>query len=313
MNVNLAVLLAAILADLALAAACCMGAPGAFLVAGALVLFALLLVSVFLAVKQQRLLDFLRQESRRKKAQDMVNWDSEETEELKLIRQRMELSVLQEQINPHFLYNTLDSIRSRALMDGQKEIAKMTEILSRFFRYCISSTDQLVKVREELHHIQDYYYIQKYRFEDRLEMEVWVEDEDIYDFYLPRMTLQPLVENAMVHGLERMAGKGMLTLRLFRTDDRLLILISDNGIGMNRDQLASLNGRMKNQQFNAGRTKGRHSGIALNNVNARLKLTFGDEYGIHYRSMEGAGTDAWVTLPVVDVFSRVKYEEKTAL
>lgn len=313
MKRNLAVLLAAVLTDLFLAAACCMGAPKAVLAGAALVLAGLLLASVFLAVKQQKILDFLTQESRRRKAQDMVKWDSEETEELKLIRRRMELSVLQEQINPHFLYNTLDSIRSRALMDGQREIAKMTEILSRFFRYCISSTDQLVKVREELHHIQDYYYIQKYRFEDRLEMEVYVEDEEIYDFYLPRMTLQPLVENAMVHGLEKMADKGMLTLRLFRTDERLMILISDNGIGMNREQLIRLNERMRNQQFDAGRTKGRHSGIALNNVNARLKLTFGEEYGIHYRSMEGAGTDAWVTLPVVDVFSRVKYEEKTEL
>ena len=195
-------------------------------------------------------------------------------------------------------------------MDGQEEIARMTEILSRFFRYCISNNDNLVRVREELNHIKDYYYIQKYRFEDRFDMEIELEQEELNDLYLPKMTLQPLVENAMIHGLEKSERKGMIQIRLMRTEKQLVIVISDNGVGMPQEQLISLNERMKQCLLDAGHTKGSHNGIALSNVNLRLKITFGEENGIHYRSMEGEGTDAVITMPVVDVFSRVKYENQ---
>ncbi len=127
----------------------------------AILLMLLILAGVKL-YRQKKIIAFLSTQERRKKTQDRISWESGEAEEVRLLRKRMELSTLQEQINPHFLYNTLDSIRSRALMDGQTEIAQMTEILSRFFRYCISNNDSLVRVREELNHIQDYYYIQKY-------------------------------------------------------------------------------------------------------------------------------------------------------
>ena len=271
---------------------------------------------IFLCVRVRslkRMLRFLAQEEKKKKSAENVTWNEEEMQELGLLRKRMELSVLQEQINPHFLYNTLDSIRSRALMDDQLEIAKMTESLSRFFRYCISRQENLVKVREELEHIEDHYYIQKYRFEDRIELEIHMESEELYDLYLPKMTLQPLVENAMIHGLEKRAENGKIDIHLFRADERLVILISDNGVGMDRRHLDQLNARMQEPYFDADRKHGRHSGIAPNNVNARLKMTFGEDSGIHYRSMEGEGTDAVVMLPVVDVFSRVAYEEKSEL
>ncbi|MCC8105669.1 MAG: sensor histidine kinase [Clostridiales bacterium] len=276
----------------------------------AILLMLLILAGVKL-YRQKKIIAFLSTQERRKKTQDRISWESGETEEVRLLRKRMELSTLQEQINPHFLYNTLDSIRSRALMDGQKEIAQMTEILSRFFRYCISNNDSLVRVREELNHIQDYYYIQKYRFEDKLDMRVEVETEEIYDYYLPKMTLQPLVENAMIHGLEKSAKKGRIDLHIFLANERLVILVADNGVGMSPEQLAALNERMSGELYEARRKGSRHTGIALNNVNTRLKLTFGEDSSIHYRSMEGEGTDAVVTMPVVDVFARVRYEEKS--
>lgn len=270
-------------------------------------------ISEYWVNKQYKIMKFFLEENIRKKAKNMVKWDNEEEQEVKLIKKRIELSYLQEQINPHFLYNTLDCIRSKALIDGHAEIAKMTEILSRFFRYCISNNENLVQVREELNHIQDYYYIQKYRFEDKISMEISVEDESIYDLYMPKMTLQPIVENAMVHGLEKIAEPGKIDIRMFTTDNKLMIIISDNGIGMNREQLVKLNDRMQKQYLNTYRKNDRHSGIALNNVNARLKITFGEECGIHYRSMEGVGTDAVITLPVVDVFTRVRYEDITII
>lgn len=255
-------------------------------------------------IKRNHIMNFLIKEKNRK----TVKWDEEEQEKLKFVRRRVELSALQSQINPHFLYNTLDSIRSKALVDGQTEIASMTEILSKFFRYCISNDENLVKIREEINHIKDYYYIQKYRFEGRLQMDIQLEDEEIYELYIPKMTLQPLVENAMIHGLEKMARKGSVVIRIVQTSHKVSITISDNGAGMNMEQLTNLNDRMNSNLLNAG-TKGRHhNGIALNNVNARIKISFGDEYGIHYRSMEGIGTDALVAIPRIDEFMRVKYE-----
>lgn len=269
-----------------------------------------ILYMTYLLLKQRRLLKFLAADNKKHKEIAAVYWEEEEAGKLRLIRERMELSFLQNQINPHFLYNTLDSIRGRALMDGQAEIARMTEILARFFRYCIGNSDDLVKVREELDHIRDYYYIQKYRFEDRFEIVFEVEDEELYELYLPKMTIQPLVENAMIHGLEKIEKKGLIRLRLFKTQKKLVILISDNGSGMKQEKLLDLNERLQSGTYDVGRKRGAHNGIALSNVNMRLKITFGDASGIRYHSMEGEGTDAMITLPVVDVFERVKYENK---
>jgi two-component system sensor histidine kinase YesM len=278
--------------------------------AAAVLLMALLILAIVLSMKQSRMMTYLIEESKKQKKTKTVLWKEEDAQELQLVKKRVELSFLQQQINPHFLYNTLDSIRSRALTDGQEEIARMTEILSRFFRYCISNNDNLVRVREELGHIEDYYYIQKYRFEDRFEMKVNVEQDEIYDLYLPKMTLQPLVENAMVHGLEQVEHKGLIELHLFRTDRNLMIVISDNGIGMSREQLNQLNAKMQQEYMSGASKRDRHNGIAAHNVNTRLKITFGEESGIRYRSLEGAGTDAVITLPAVDVFTRVKYENQ---
>lgn len=278
--------------------------------AACLVSLGLLAAGMVFCVQQGRFMKHLIEESRKRNRSGQVHWEEEDAQELQLVRRRVELSVLQKQINPHFLYNTLDSIRSRALMDGQEEIAKMTEILSRFFRYCISNSDNLVRVREELKHIEDYFYIQKYRFEERFDMEIKMEQEDIYDLYLPKMTLQPLVENAMIHGLEKKEHKGQIQIRLMRTETKLMIVVSDNGVGMSQEALIRLNERIQQQYLNASQSNGRSNGIALNNVNVRLKITFGEDSGIRYRSMEGEGTDAVVTLPIVDVFTRVKYENQ---
>lgn len=257
--------------------------------------------------KTNQMMEFLIRENKCK-AKHSVSWNEEEEEKLKIVRKRVEVSALQSQINPHFLYNTLDSIRSRALLDGQVEVASMTEILSKFFRYCISNDDSLVKVREEINHIKDYYYIQKYRFEDRIHMDISVEEEDIYDLYIPKMTLQPLVENAMIHGLEKVTHKGNIQLKLICTEKKVIIDILDNGSGMNAEKLERLNQRMSSKLIDAGTQGSRHNGIALTNVNSRIKLTFGEEYGIHYRSMEGSGTDAVITIPRIDEFRRVRYE-----
>lgn len=279
--------------------------PSVLLSAAGLVLQGFLLAEI---KKQQNIQKFLLMESKKKNSQKLA-WDEEEQEKLRLIRKRVEYNALQNQIDPHFLYNTLDSIRSRALLDENTEIASMTEILSKFFRYCISNSESLVQIREELNHIRDYYYIQKYRFEDRFDMEIETESEEIYDYYIPKMTIQPLVENAMIHGLEKVSRKGHLLLRLNLTQKKVVITVSDNGAGMSLGQLQKLNQRMSAALY-SGSKKGRHNSIAVANVNARIKITFGEEYGIHYRSLENEGTDAIVTIPKIDDFMRNKYENE---
>ena len=241
-------------------------------------------------------------------AEERVIWEEKDEKELSLMRRRIEVSLLQNQINPHFLYNTLDSIRSLALMNDQQEIADMTLILSRFFRYCISRDEKLVRVSEELAHIRDYYYIQKYRFEDRFEMDVQLETEEIRDLYMPKMTIQPLVENAMLHGLEKVERTGHILLRLHLAGDDLVITVSDNGCGMDEATLRTLNEWLGTMYMKAGSSRGSHSGIALQNVNARIRIMFGEGYGLRYRSLEGEGTDAIVRMPAVNVFARARYE-----
>lgn len=276
---------------------------------GYLITFLGLLYSLFLLYRQKRITDFLLQEKKKKERKGIV-WNEEESQKLEIMKKRVELYTLQSQINPHFLYNTLDSIRSKALLDGNNEIASMTEVLSKFFRYCISREEGLVQIREEVNHIMDYYYIQKYRFEDRFDMEIEVEDENIYDYYIPKMTLQPLVENAMIHGLEKVSRKGILTIRMQATEKRVTITISDNGVGMDIGQLDDMNRRMEQMLILGSRKgKGSHNSIAVTNVNARIKITFGEEYGIRYRSMVDEGTDAVISIPRIDDFMRIRYEE----
>ncbi len=214
---------------------------------------------------------------------------------------------LQNQINPHFLYNTLEGIRSEALIAGIDSIAEMTEALATFFRYTISHLDRLVTLEEELENVENYFYIQQFRFGEKLHLSMEYEhDEDIsqpeiLNFHLPKLTLQPIVENAIFHGIEKNIGIGIIRIRIGVTDRRLFIRVSDNGVGMEEDKLIRLNeklGRLhlENEKKENGHNRG---GIALINVNNRLKLLFGEEYGLYVYSNVGAGTDVEISLPLV--------------
>lgn len=266
----------------------------------------LCLVMLLHLKRKQKVMDFLLAEQKRT-GRKTVPWKEADEEQLRMIRKRMEYTALQSQINPHFLYNTLESIRSRALLDGNEEIAAMTEILSRFFRYCISNGERLIKIREEINHIRNYYYIQKYRFEERMEMDIIVEAEELNDLYIPKMSLQPLVENAMVHGLESIADNGRIVIRINSTKQKVVIIVEDNGAGMSLEKQERLNEKLQSQLMDASSQKGPGNGIALTNINARIRISLGNGYGIHYRSAKGRGTQAVLTLPRIDEFARVKY------
>jgi two-component system, sensor histidine kinase YesM len=220
---------------------------------------------------------------------------------LEIYYKKAEFAALQNQINPHFLYNTLDSIRGQAIIDGVDEIAEMTEALSSFFRYSISTVNDIVTLGDELKNVESYFKIQQYRFDNRFSLFIDHGDSDrILDYMLPKMTIQPIVENAIYHGLEKKIEDGKVTLRMTATEKRLIIEISDDGAGMEPSALSALNQKLRQglSLKTLGNTK-RRGGIALENVSQRIKLFFGNDYGITVSSILNSGTDVEVTLPLV--------------
>ena len=219
----------------------------------------------------------------------------------KIFDKQTELTALQSQINPHFLYNTLESIRGQALMDDNFEIAKMVEALAAFFRYSISGKGNLVTLRDELANINNYMLIQRYRFNNRFSMEIIIDEEDeaAYDFLIPRLIIQPVVENAIFHGLEEKLEGGKVIIEVIVTESNLIITISDNGKGIDSRELKELGARIQSQdmQLDDGGSRQRNTGIALPNIHKRIQLLFGEEYGVHVYSTVGQGTDVEITVP----------------
>lgn len=214
--------------------------------------------------------------------------------------QTTELYALQTQINPHFLYNTLDSIRGLALVNGVEEIASMTEALSRLFRSMIAKEGQMLLLSQELENVKNYMLIQDFRFNNRFTYECRIPDNLLERYVVPNMTLQPLVENAIMHGLEKKFGKGRITVSGYATEKRLILSVTDNGVGIEEDKLHYLNERLMNYRMpiQPGTTRF-HVGIALLNINKRMKLKFGDEYGIYLASTPNISTTTELVLPAI--------------
>ncbi|SHO44550.1 sensor histidine kinase [Anaerocolumna xylanovorans] len=215
-------------------------------------------------------------------------------------KKQAEYLALQNQINPHFLYNTLEGIRSEALYAGITEVALMTEALSSFFRYTISNVEHMVTLEEELNNVKNYFIIQQFRFEDRLSISIdtGIEKEELLSAKIPKLTLQPVVENAIYHGLEEKIGKGIVRIKIESTGKRLIITISDNGLGMTEEKVIALNKKFRAISLDGMKQEDTtKSGIALMNVNSRIKLLFGDEYGLYIYSTQNEGTDVEITIP----------------
>ncbi len=234
----------------------------------------------------------------------MVSEKLNKSKNLSLSRKQAQYLALQNQINPHFLYNTLECIRSEALCQGMDGVASMTEALATFFRYTISNVDKFVTLEDELTNVENYYLIQQYRFGDRLDMKIEYGNEDdlsLLDLYMPKLTLQPIVENSIYHGLERKLGNGSLRIKMERTREYLIIRISDNGLGIEKDRLDVLNRKLLKNTYDdiSGQENGL-GGIAIMNVNNRIKLLFGEQYGINIQSVSHVGTDVEITLPVIE-------------
>lgn len=216
-----------------------------------------------------------------------------------LKRKQAEYLALQNQINPHFLYNTLEAIRGDALCEGAKGIADTTKALATFFRYTITEVGYEVTLEDELNNIENYFLIQQYRFGDKMRMDIQIpkDNEELLHARIPKLTLQPLVENAVSHGLENKVGSGRLTVVVECSRTNLYLSIEDDGIGIEREQLEQINQRFR--QGAAEQERDERGGIALVNVNSRIQLLYGSEYGLHVYSVAGTGTKVRVTLPLL--------------
>lgn len=204
------------------------------------------------------------------------------------IKRRSELRALQSQINPHFLYNTLDSIIWMAEWGKNQEVVRMTSSLAKLLRRSISNEQEAVTVAEETEYTKTYLTIQKMRYKDKLEYEILVDPEVMQEKVI-KLILQPLVENAIYHGIKYKEGKGMIRIRGFRQGECLILIVQDDGKGMEADILAHI--------FEKHTRDTRSNGVGLNNVNERIQLYYGEDYGISFKSSPGKGTEAIITLP----------------
>ncbi|MFC0214575.1 sensor histidine kinase [Paenibacillus chartarius] len=201
-----------------------------------------------------------------------------------------ELKALQSQINPHFLYNTLDMINWMANRGMNQDIKGVVKALSRFYKLSLSNGRDIISLREEIDHVSFYVQIQNIRFDHKIDYAVEV-PEELLETPIPKITLQPIVENAIMHGiLGRVSREGSIRIRAYADGSDLVVAVEDNGIGMDPDKLAKL----QSGTLDASETG---SGYGAMNVKLRLQSYFGEEYGLTYASEAGKGTLVTVRIP----------------
>lgn len=228
-------------------------------------------------------------------ARDMFNTQAR-LYESELSQRQAEFSALQSQINPHFLYNTLNCISSIGLEYGSREIAQMTSCMSKIFRYSIKK-DELVQIREELDCMQAYMKIIAIRYENKFAMDMEV-DERLWEMQTPKMILQPIVENSVYHGLERMDQGGRLHISgSMDANGDVCFRIMDTGKGMGPEELTALQAKLDMEYPKRAPDGQAERSIGLTNIHNRLRLLFGEGYGIDIESRFGHGTTVTVRIP----------------
>lgn len=203
---------------------------------------------------------------------------------------QMDLRLLQEQINPHFLYNTLDTIVWLIEGNETEQAVEMVVTLSNFFRMVLSGGKDMISIREEEQHIRSYLEIQKMRYGDIMEYNISI-DKVLYDYQILKLTLQPLIENALYHGIKHKRAKGYVHVTGEKENDLIRLSVRDNGVGMDSDELEKLR---KAIQMPCSETD---KGFGLANVNERIRNCFGQEYGMKIKSEKGYGTMVEIEIP----------------
>jgi signal transduction histidine kinase len=211
-----------------------------------------------------------------------------------IMKKQAEIDALQSQINPHFLYNTLESIRGQAIVEGVDDIGKMVKALADIFRYSITNKNAMVKLEEELKNIDNYLKIQQFRFDNKF---IVIKDikEETKNCLIPKLVIQPIVENAIIHGLETKPGKGTIKIKTYSTTDSIIISVEDDGEGMERETLEAINECLAH---GVSLKKAEHKvGLGLININERIKLIFDSHYGVKVYSIKQIGTKVELRIP----------------
>lgn len=222
---------------------------------------------------------------------DLMNANAREQE----LKRKSDLKALQAQINPHFLYNTLDSIVWMAEMGKSPEVVKMTSALSRLFRTSISRGRELIRLRDELDHVRNYLTIQKMRYEDKFHYNIEV-DDSLLDLTVLKIILQPLVENAIYHGVRGASYTGLIEIGGAVENNLLRLWVRDNGVGMDGAELEAL---LRHLSGPVGESAGSNQqGLGVRNVHERIRLYFGPDYGLEIQSEPENGTTIHCRLPL---------------
>ena len=212
-------------------------------------------------------------------------------ERMKLLR-KSQYDMLQTQINPHFLYNTLETINWMAynMSNSENPVSKSLINLASFFRNTLTS-GYFVSIENEIKYTKEYVNILALRYSDLFDIE-WDIDESILSYTIIKICLQPIIENAVYHGIKQKNDKGLIKIKGLCDDNNIILIVSDDGVGIEKDALDELNKTLSETSFTNEK-----SHIGLSNVNQRIKIIFGDSYGIHVESTVGVGTDVYVTIP----------------
>jgi len=200
---------------------------------------------------------------------------------------------LRAQINPHFLFNTLSTIKWSAKMSGANNVSKMISALGRLLEVSISKGEEIIPLREEIELLKNYVYIQNMRYNDKFGLNINVKDERIYSYKVLKLILQPIVENSIIHGFCDMDENCLVEINAYTKEDYLIIEIADNGLGMDSDKVEQLLQIEKNERQ-------KFSGIGLKNVHERIKLKYGGDYGLSISSETGKGTTVSIAIPKIE-------------
>ncbi|MEG0368098.1 MAG: histidine kinase, partial [Coprobacillus sp.] len=201
---------------------------------------------------------------------------------------KTELKALQAQINPHFLYNTLDSIQWMCEREKTEDAIRMVSALAQLFRISISKGYELIPIEKEVQHAKNYLVIQSYRYKDQFEY-IFDIDEEVLPYFCHKITLQPIIENALYHGISGMIDEGKITITAKKENQDIIFTIADNGIGMTPEQVEEI---LRKELTDS-------KGIGVKNVNDRIKIYFGEEYGITVESELDVGTTITIRIPSI--------------
>lgn len=220
-----------------------------------------------------------------KRIQDLM--EKVRREEITL--RKTELKALQAQINPHFLYNTLDAIGWMCEEERSRDAVEMVNALARLFRISISKGHELIPIEKEVEHARSYLMIQNFRYKNQFTYSFDIEEKCL-PYFCNKITLQPIIENAIYHGINRMVDEGRIVIRIYEEGEDIVFSVSDNGVGMSPEQCVNI---LKSEP-------GDQNGIGIKNVNDRIKIYFGEEYGITIESELDAGTSVSIRMPKVE-------------